>query len=86
MLACRNVQSFAGNAILGSLPHEDLVGLRAFLQPIALKENTTLQDPRRTSDYVYFIETGVVSLRTLLSGNVIETALVGSEGVVDDAW
>jgi CRP-like cAMP-binding protein len=52
--------------------------VRPFLQPIALKRRTILQEHNRPIEHVYFIERGVASLfaRTQRDGPV-EVALVG---------
>ncbi len=70
------------NRILNGLALTDLLSLRPYLQPVALKERTILQEPGRPIEHVYFVETGLVSLRTLTAGNMIETAMAGCHGAV----
>lgn len=70
------------NRILNGLALADLYSLRPHLQPVSLKERAVLQEPRTPIEHVYFIETGLVSLRTSTAGNVIETAMVGCHGAV----
>ncbi|MGL9623883.1 Crp/Fnr family transcriptional regulator [Bradyrhizobium sp. U531] len=70
------------NAILASLSLQDLAAIGSFLEPIALRERMVLQEPRRNLDYVYFMESGLVSLRIVAEGSVLETALIGNRGVV----
>ena len=70
------------NCILGNLPQSDFASIRPFLHSVFLKERTVLQEPARRIEYINFIETGIVSLRTLATGNVLETATVGSQGAV----
>lgn len=70
------------NVILGRLFPHDLVELGKFLEPIVLRERMILQEPRRPLDYVYFIESGLVSLRVVASGGILETAVVGHRGAV----
>lgn len=73
---------FVKNAILASLSLQDLAAIGSFLEPIALRERMILQEPRRHLEYVYFIESGLVSLRIVAEGSILETALIGNRGVV----
>jgi CRP-like cAMP-binding protein len=73
---------FVRNAILRGLPLRDFEHIRPFLQPVTLKERSVLQEPNRRVEYVHFVETGLVSLMTLASGRLLETAMVGSQGAV----
>jgi hypothetical protein len=50
------------------------------LHPIALRERTILHEPRRRIEHVNFIESGIVSMRTLVSGSILETSMVGCQG------
>jgi CRP-like cAMP-binding protein len=68
------------NGILAGLPLEDLAFLCRFLRPVSLKERVVLQQPTQRIQYVDFIETGMISLRTLGAGDSLETALIGSQG------
>jgi CRP-like cAMP-binding protein len=70
------------NSILRHLPSSDYIYLRPFLERVSHKQRASLQEPRRPIEYVSFIETGIASLRTLASGSLIETALVGCQGAV----
>jgi CRP-like cAMP-binding protein len=74
--------SFVRNCILRSLSPPDFNCIRPLLQPVTLKERLVLHEPNKHVEYVNFIETGVVSLMTLASGSILETALVGCHGVV----
>jgi CRP-like cAMP-binding protein len=52
------------------------------LEPHPMQRGTLLGTPRVVSDYIYFIDSGVVSLvANTKSGNSVEVALVGKEGV-----
>jgi CRP-like cAMP-binding protein len=52
------------------------------LQPHPLQRGDLLGTPRIVSEYLYFIDSGVVSLvANTRSGNSVEVALVGREGV-----
>ena len=70
------------NAILGGLAIEEFSRIRPFLQPVQLKERAILQEAKKRIEFVYFIEAGMVSLRTLGSESALETALVGHYGCV----
>ncbi|MGY4473651.1 Crp/Fnr family transcriptional regulator [Bradyrhizobium sp. USDA 3364] len=78
----QTMRSSLSNAILARLCPQDLVALGEFLEPIVLTERMVLQEPRRSVDYVYFIESGLVSLRIVASGGILETAVVGHRGAV----
>jgi len=52
------------------------------LEPCHLQRGDVLGAPRVVSDFLYFIESGIVSLvATTRSGNSVEVALIGREGV-----
>jgi CRP-like cAMP-binding protein len=68
------------NGILADLPPDDLAFICRFLGPVSLKERVVLQQPRQPIRYVDFIESGMISLRTLGAGDVLETALIGRQG------
>lgn len=54
----------------------------AELEPHPMLRGATLGEPRLVADFVYFIESGIVSLvAETRSGNSVEVALVGREGV-----
>jgi hypothetical protein len=52
------------------------------LEPIVLKERMALQEPKRYVEHVYFVESGLVSLRVVAAGSMLETAVIGYRGVV----
>ncbi|WP_245509427.1 Crp/Fnr family transcriptional regulator [Bradyrhizobium zhanjiangense] len=70
------------NAILASLSLQDLAAIGKFLEPIAVRERMILQEPKRHPDHVYFIESGLISLRIVAAGSILETALIGYRGAV----
>src|ERR1700730_10434218 len=70
------------NRILESLSLSDFDCIRPFLEPVALKERSVLHEANKRIEHVNFIETGIVSLRTLAIGSVLETAMVGCYGAV----
>ncbi|WP_271627655.1 Crp/Fnr family transcriptional regulator [Bradyrhizobium sp. CCBAU 11445] len=41
-----------------------------------------LQEPKRHLDHVYFVESGLVSLRIVAAGSILETAVIGYQGAV----
>lgn len=75
-------QSFVKNAILAGLSLEDLAAIGKCLEPVVLKERMVLQEPKRHVEHVYFIESGLVSLRIVAAGSMLETAVIGYRGVV----
>lgn len=79
-------QSFVKNRILSRLSLNDLAAMGRFLEPVALKDRMVLQEPRQPTEFIYFIESGVVSLRIVATGSVLETALVGYRGAIGAAY
>ncbi|MFK4484938.1 Crp/Fnr family transcriptional regulator [Bradyrhizobium sp. USDA 336] len=77
-----NMRSFVKNAILATAPLQDLAAIGRYLEPIALRERMVLQEPKKKVDYVYFIESGLVSLRIVAAGGTFETAVIGHRGAV----
>lgn len=78
--------SFVKNSILSRISRDNLSALREFLEPIALRERMLLQDPKGHVEHVYFIESGLVSLRIVAVGTILETALIGYQGAVGASW
>ena len=70
------------NTILGSLLPEDLASLRPHLRLVQFRERTVLQEQKRRIEHVGFVESGVVSFRRTSKDDVVELALVGSNGIV----
>ncbi len=70
------------NGILGNLAVTEFACICPHLQAVSLKERAVLQDAGKPIEYVHFIEAGLVSLRTLTAGGVLETAMVGPHGAV----
>ena len=56
--------------------------MRPFLHAVDLKPRFVLQEPRKRIEYISFIETGIVSHRTLATECVLEFAMVGYQGIV----
>ena len=71
------------NQILARLSPDDLAGFSAHLEPVTLSFRQPLYEQGGPADAVYFVESGIVSLVTLFHhGGMIETGMVGNEGVV----
>ncbi|WGR93460.1 Crp/Fnr family transcriptional regulator [Bradyrhizobium sp. ISRA443] len=83
---CPDRQSFVKNAILAKISLQDLAAIGQLLEPIVLRERMILQEPKRPIEHVYFIESGLVSLRIVAAGSMLETAVIGYRGVVGTSF
>lgn len=70
------------NAILAGLPPACFAAILPFLEQVTLKERLSLQGPRKPVEHVYFVESGIVSLRTVATEGFVEIATIGSQGAV----
>jgi CRP-like cAMP-binding protein len=71
------------NRILTRLQKTELKRLQPELELIDMPRRTSLYEPNRPFDYVYFPETGVASILTVLKdGTETEVATAGYEGMV----
>jgi CRP-like cAMP-binding protein len=71
------------NRILARLPKDQGNRLRSKMKEVEVKQRTMLYEPQKTFRSVYFPETGVASIVTVLDDNKeIEVATVGYEGMV----
>lgn len=71
------------NRILSALPANEYNRLLPLLTPVSLPIGQTLYDVGERIKYIYFINTGAVSLVTRLKkGNSVEVGMVGNEGMV----
>jgi hypothetical protein len=71
------------NRILQSLSPNDLSLLRPQLKKINLERGVVLHQPNAPMEYIYFPTSGMVSILAIMqTGDAIETAVVGREGVV----
>jgi CRP-like cAMP-binding protein len=77
-----NSPSLPRNGLLRNLSPSDYDCIYPFLEAVTLKTRSVLQEPQRTIKTVDFIESGIVSLMTLASGSIFETATVDHHGVV----
>jgi CRP-like cAMP-binding protein len=82
MLARSNKRHLVRNAILAGLSAQEMAAISPFLEPIVMKDRLILHESNKSVDRVYFIETGVVSLRMVAAGSILETAVVGYQGAV----
>ena len=75
-------QEQTSNKILSVLPREEFEPLAARLKPVPLVLGETLYMPAQKIDYVYFVDSGVVSLLAALeNGATVEAGVIGPEGV-----
>jgi len=71
------------NRLLASLAADDRAALRPHLSEVELLRGDVLHEPRAPIKRVYFPLSGMVSLLVVMkTGELIETAIVGREGVV----
>ena len=74
------------NRLLSGLGADDLARLRPNLKKVSLTTGDALHPAGAPIEYVYFPDSGMVSMLTVMkSGEQIETAIIGNEGVVG-AW
>jgi hypothetical protein len=71
---------FVKNTILAGISLQDLAAMGGLLEPVVLKERLVLQEPKKKFDHVYFVESGLVSLRIVAAGSILETAVIGFGG------
>jgi CRP-like cAMP-binding protein len=72
-----------GNRLLAALPPGDLALVAPHLQNVPLAQGALLQDQAAPIEAVYFPNSGVVSLQTVMNaGHVVGTAAIGRSGVV----
>jgi CRP-like cAMP-binding protein len=72
-----------GNRLLASLAPDELAALQPHLRKVEFKRGTVLHLPRAPIERVYFPVSGMVSLLVVMrSGEMIETAVIGREGIV----
>lgn len=71
------------NDLLRSLSEEDWASLKRHLERVPLALGGVLYEMEEAAEWVYFPETGLLSLVTVMaSGDAIETSIVGREGAV----
>ena len=76
-------QDVGENRLLQMLTEEDRLQLQSNLTPVSLQRGKILHAPESPIEHVYFPTRGMVSLLTVMTtGDEIETAIVGDDGVV----
>src|SRR5262245_44386617 len=74
-----------GNHVLRELARSERTvfdELAKELEPHALQRGCVLGTPRAVTDFIYFVESGIVSLvASTKAGSSVEVALIGKEGV-----
>jgi CRP-like cAMP-binding protein len=71
------------NRLLKQLAADDLAALQPHLKHVMMVRGTVLHPPARPIEHVYFPLSGMVSLLAVMrNGDLIETGIVGREGVV----
>jgi CRP-like cAMP-binding protein len=77
-----NPNNVRQNRLLNGLSADDLPRLQANLQKVRLTRGRVLHPPGEPIKQVYFPDSGMISMLTVMqSGEQIETAIIGSEGV-----
>jgi CRP-like cAMP-binding protein len=77
-----NPAPFGENRLLKQLSAADFSALEPSLKEFKLVQGTVLHQPGRAIDHVYFPISGMISLLTVMkTGDQIETAVIGREGV-----
>ena len=72
------------NRILSALPADAYARILPDLKSVPLKFRISLHEPGDKMPYVYFPNTGVISMLTVLrNGDGVEIATVGNEGMTD---
>ncbi len=75
---------FIANRILSSLPPEEYQRILPDLKAVPLKFRVSLHEPGDKMPYVYFPNTGVISMLTVMEdGTAVEIATIGNEGMAD---
>jgi CRP-like cAMP-binding protein len=76
--------NLSANEMLAALPPDELAAIAKHLKLVDIPHGTALQEEGVEIDHVYFPTRGMVSvLISTLAGDLIETALIGKEGVVN---
>jgi CRP-like cAMP-binding protein len=71
------------NSLLAALPGKDYQRLLALLEPVTLTFGEVLYEPGDTIRHVYFPNSSLVSLLTLVDGHLaLEVGLLGRDGMV----
>ena len=69
------------NLILAQLPDDEYAALAKFLMPVDLPLGMQLSEPNRPIEYVYFLNSGLISTDALTEkGESVEVGVIGREG------
>jgi CRP-like cAMP-binding protein len=69
------------NAVLAQLPEEEYAALAKFLVPVDLPLGKQLSEPNLPIEYVYFLNSGLISTDALTEkGESVEVGVIGREG------
>ena len=80
-------QSSEQNWLLKSVDADDYRWISEHLKPVDLKLGDVFAERDQPFEYVYFPETGVVSVTNQVAGGVVEVGTVGNEGLAGiAAW
>jgi CRP-like cAMP-binding protein len=75
-------RSVERNWLLSALTPDECAGLLPYLEAVTLSRDQRLGPPHESIPYVYFPESGVVSIiKRMRDGGEVEVATVGSEGM-----
>lgn len=79
--AVQELLSRPRNLILARLPDVEYEALAKFLTPVDLPLGTQLSEPNKPIDFVYFLNSGLISIDALTKkGESVEVGLIGREG------
>jgi CRP-like cAMP-binding protein len=71
------------NQLLNALPKAELDRLTPYLEPVPLERRMVAYDPLKPITHVYFIESGVISIVSVMRDrSAIETATIGCEAMI----
>jgi CRP-like cAMP-binding protein len=71
------------NRLLAMLPSRDLLSMRHHLEAVPLAGGSILYDVGQPLTRLYFVETGVAALLSVLEDRAVGVAMVGPEGAAD---
>ncbi len=77
------VRNIIANRLLTAQSESQIASLMTQMQPISFKSGEAVYQPEDNCNFVYFPETAVFSQMNILEdGKTIETAMIGSEGML----
>lgn len=78
-----NFRVTLGNQLIAGLPKDERIALTANIERIHIKRGEVLREPDEEIRLVYFIESGIASILSVMSdGKSVEVGVVGNEGLV----